>query len=132
MDDTQHFLDAIAVGFLRQNTTMVSASVGKERLQILSGNASVWKTVHEPVKNEDQVNKIDTTWRKLLLRTYLTLYPDCAKSDPKANQDQATKLGNAWLLSIQNSNSTDSTLLQNYKTWLEYIKLLIKGKVAFV
>jgi len=73
--------------------------------QIRSGNASVWKTAHEPVKNEDgedQVNKIDTTRRQLLLRTYLASYPDCAKSDPKANQDQATISGNTWPLSIQN------------------------------
>jgi len=85
---------------------MVSASVGKERSQIRSGNARpVWKTVHRQVKNEDgedQVNGIDTTETcLLLLRTYLASYPDCAKSDSKANQDQATISGNAWPLSIQ-------------------------------
>jgi len=71
VDDGQHFRDAIIVDFPRRTTTMVNASVGRERSQIRSGNARpIWKTVHEPVKNEDgedQVNGIDTTETCLLL-----------------------------------------------------------------
>jgi len=39
VDDRQNFRDAIAVDFSRRITTMVSASAGKEKSQIRSGNA---------------------------------------------------------------------------------------------
>jgi len=59
---TENSRGATAVDFSRRITTMVSASVGKKRSQIPSGNTRpACKTVHRNEDGEDQVNGIDTT-----------------------------------------------------------------------